>query len=243
MGKWWHRRLGLRGTRCHGFPAGAVCLLTAAALAAPPLTTLEYKVTGVQLRVAPAQLSVPKGIAGSVAVDVVAGGSSTDASARTFAQGAYVEAVLRGPSFPARRLVGMPNEALLLPPLNLVGDYRLDAIRLVDSTSGETRFDGTPSSVPVRVFDEVLISRVTSRPLSMDETQEKGIAIDESSFRAVEFEVGFVIEGRTVPVRFPVVAPSFRPKWMLPSFTYTGLTANRASGLSNHLRSCASTRR
>ena len=63
-----------------------------------------------------------------------------------------------------------------------------------------------PASVPVRVFDEVLISRVTSRPLTLEEIQEKGIAIDEQNFRAVEFEVGFVLDGKTIPVRFPVVS-------------------------------------
>jgi len=50
---------------------------------------------------------------------------------------------------------------------------------------------------------------VTSRPLSLDEIREKGIAIDETNFRAVEFEVGFVLDGKTIPVKFPVVAPKF----------------------------------
>ncbi len=55
----------------------------------------------------------------------------------------------------------------------------------------------------------MLVSRVTSRPLSSEEIQERGIVIDESSFSAIEFEVGFVIDGATVPVRFPVVSPTF----------------------------------
>ena len=33
--------------------------------------------------------------------------------------------------------------------------------------------------------------------------------IDDQNFRAVEFEVGFVLDGRTIPVRFPVVSPDF----------------------------------
>jgi hypothetical protein len=178
--------------------------------AAQPLVSLEYKITGTQLTVSPAALSVPKGIAGSVLVRAEAPDGSTSSATAALSDGAHVEAVLRGPSFPARRLVGPPNAPLMLPPLNLVGDYQLDNIRLVDSATGEVRMEGTPANVPVRVFDEVLVSRVTSRPLTLSEIQEKGIVIDENNFRAVEFEVAFVLDGKTIPVRFPVVAPQFR---------------------------------
>src|SRR2546426_129985 len=178
--------------------------------AAAPLTTLRYEIVGTQLKVSPAAVSIPKGVAGSVLVELALADGTSNASTAQFAEGAYIEATLRGPSFDARRLVGAPNAALLLPPLNLVGDYQLDNIRLVDSVTGETRMEGAPSSVPIRVFDEVLVSRVTSRPLTLDEIKEKGIVIDEKNFRAVEFEVGFVLEGKTIPVKFPVVAPAFR---------------------------------
>jgi len=170
-----------------------------------PLTTLEYRIYGVGLQVSPPALAVPKGIAGSIMVTITGG-----ESAELMGHGTYVEAFLRGPGLPEpRRLVGAVNQPLMLPPLNLVGDYQLDSIRLVDAGNGGTRMEGSPSIVPVRVFDEVLISRVTSRPLTYDEIQQKGILIDESNFRVVEFEVAFVLEGRTIPVSFPVVAPKF----------------------------------
>jgi hypothetical protein len=178
----------------------ALLLLVASAGAQPPLTAVEYKIAGAQLKVSPAVLSVPKGIAGSIGVELSAGAPVPE--------GAFIEATLRGPSFPARRLVGQVGQALLLPPLNLVGDYQLDNIRMADA-SGATLLEGTPSAVPVQVFDEILISRVTSRPLTLEEIQGRGIVIDEANFRAVEFEVGFVLDGKTIPVRFPVVAPSF----------------------------------
>ncbi len=178
--------------------------------AAEPLVTLEYRISGQRLEVTPAALAVPKGIPGSVFPVIQAGGSA-ELSAQ-LGEGAFVEAILRGPSFDARRLVGAANEPLFLPPLNLVGDYSLDNIRLIDSDTGETVLEGTPGSIPVRVFDEVLIARVTSRPLTSEEIKEKGIVIDENNFRAVEFEVGFVVDGQTVPVKFPVVTPAFYNK-------------------------------
>lgn len=158
---------------------------------------------------APAAVSVPKGVAGSVAVTLtgLSGAGADDVSA-PFAD-AVVEALLRGPSFPARRLVGRVNEPLLFPPLHLAGDYELNDIKLVDAVTGETLMEATPDRVPIRVFDEVLISRVTSRPLTLDEIQERGIVIDADNFKALEFEVGFVLDGARIPIKFPVVAPTF----------------------------------
>lgn len=176
---------------------------------APLPVTLDYRVLGAQLRPARTSLAIPKNVAGAIGVSVVAAdGSSSDAT-RAVAEGAIVEATLRGPSFPARRVVGLPGGDLELPPLPLVGDYSLDEIRLVDATTGAIRLEGTPKSVPIVVFDEVLVSRVTSRPLTLGEIQEKGIFLDEKNFRAVEFQVGFVVDGQTVQVRFPVVSPKF----------------------------------
>src|SRR6476660_9574867 len=114
---------------------------------AATLTTLEYKIFDTQLKVSPPSLSVPKGVPGSVQIDL---------TGTTGPENSYVEAILRGPSFPARRVVGQANAPLLLPPLPLVGDYELDGIRLVDST-GSTVLEGSPNSVPVHVFDDVLI--------------------------------------------------------------------------------------
>ena len=171
------------------------------ALAAGPLTTLEYKISGIELQITPTAISVPKGIAGSVLATFTGPTNSFD--------GAFIEGTLRGPAFPARRIVGQVNQPLLLPAIPLVGDYQLDNIRLVDGATGLTKMEASPSSVPVHVFDDVLVSRVTSRPLTLQEIQDRGIIIDDANFRAVEFEVGFVLDGKTIPVRFPVVAPTF----------------------------------
>lgn len=182
---------------------GAIFWLAwAGPVTAARLTTLEFHLVGAQLQASPAALSVPKGLPGSFLVQL-------SGEAQSLAVGAHVEALLRGPSFPARRIVGEINQPILLPPLPLVGDYRLDNVRLVDTANGQTRLEAAPSSIPVTVFDEVLISRVTSRPLTYEEIREKGIVIDEHNFRAVEFEVGFVLDGATIPVKFPVIAPKY----------------------------------
>ena len=186
--------------------------LATSALAAPvPLpVTVETRVLGVALRPARESVAIPKNVPGALVVDVVTAGEGAASDVtRSLAQGAIVEATLRGPSFPGRRVVGAPGGELEIPPLALVGEYSLDEIRLVDVATGAVRLEATLASVPIHVFDEVLVSRVTSRPLTLEEIQDEGIVIDASSFRAVEFEVGFVVDGETIPVRFPVVAPRF----------------------------------
>lgn len=192
-----------------GLVACAYWLASGLARAAESLTTLHYEILGTQLHVSPATVSVPKGVPGSILVQLMAGDGSTDNVESPFGGDAYVEAILRGPAFPARRLVGRPGEALMLPAISLVGDYQLDGIRLVDAATGETRLEGSPSSVPVHVFDQVLVSSVTSRPLTMQEITDRGIVIDANNFRAVEFEVAFALDGQTIRVKLPVVAPDF----------------------------------
>src|SRR5437870_983651 len=101
------------------------CELVGPARAATPLATLEYRIVGAQLEITPPALSVPKNVAGSILPAL------PEELLSSLSQGAHIEATLRGPSFPARRLVGAVNQPLLLPPLNLVGDYQLDNLRLV----------------------------------------------------------------------------------------------------------------
>src|SRR5688572_9466276 len=68
---------------------GMCAIPPCAAQTAPPLTTLDYRVTGQSLQITPAALAVPKNIAGSVATAVPG----------ELPEGSFVEAFLRGPSF------------------------------------------------------------------------------------------------------------------------------------------------
>lgn len=176
---------------------------------AAPIVSLDYRVVGTQLRASPTSISVPKNIAGSILVEFVRGdGTPAPELVRSFGEDARIEATLRGPSYPARQVVGEPGKPLLLPALRLPGTYQLDDITLV--RGGERLLSASPSSIPVHVLDEILVSRVTSRPLSLEEIREKGIVVDASNFRAVQFDVTLVLRGRSFLVHLPVVAPAAR---------------------------------
>lgn len=170
---------------------------------------MRHDVVGARLRVTPGELFIPKNIPGSLMVEITTADGRPHPDATAISRGKHIEAVLRGPAFPAYRLLGLPNEPLMLPPIALPGEYQIDDIRMVDTESGEVLSMGSPSRVTTQVFSEVLVSQVVSRPLTLDEIEERGIYVDASSFSVVEFEASFILFGRSFPVRLPVVTPKF----------------------------------
>lgn len=178
---------------------------------AQALLTLEHHVVGAHLEVSPTELYVPKDIPGSISVNIATAEGQARTELSRIGHGAHIEATLRGPNFPAFRLLGLPNEPLILPPIAVAGEYQIDDIRLVaPGSQGEVLMMGAPSHVPVHVFPEVLVSQVSSRPLTLDEIRDRGIVIDSDSFGAVEFQATFILDGKSFPVWFPVVAPKFK---------------------------------
>lgn len=199
-----------RTTRCLiallGFTRGVV---GPELVAAEPLASLRYEVVGSELRASPSSVAVPRNVPGSILVQFVRGdGLAGVQPVGEAGVDGRIEATLRGPAFPAQRVIGQPGEPLLLPPLRVAGDYQLDDLRLVRGSN--TVLQANPSSIPVHVFDEVLVSRVTSRPLSLEEIRDKGIALDEANFRVVEFDVTLVLRGKSFRVFMPVAAPKAR---------------------------------
>jgi len=190
--------------------AGFLAASSSPAAGAAPLITLQYHITSTSLQVTPTTLVVPKGIPGSVLVSVLSGGSTNTPAAVQLSTGAYVQAILKGPAFPQPYVVsGPPNQPLILPPINLVGSYELDNIQLVDAVTGAVRMEGSPASVPVQVFANVLVSQVTSTPLTLDQIQQLGIDIDQQDFSAIQFDISFTVNGETIPISLPVVSPRF----------------------------------
>ena len=177
-----------------------------------PLTSFEHHVVGARLHVTSGpELFVPKDIPGSFVAQIQTGdGTTRPELSAALSTGTHVEAVLRGPGFPSYRLLGLADEPIVLPALAVVGDYTIDSVRLVETATGRTLLMGSPSRVVVHVFPEVLVSSVTSRPLTLQEIQDRDIVIDDDSFTTLEFTATFVVEGRPYRVDFPVVAPKFR---------------------------------
>ncbi len=96
----------------------------------------------------------------------------------------------------------VPNQPFRIPRLRLQGEYRLDNIRLVQGD--DLLAYAEPRSAAVLVT-QVLITRVTSRALTLDEIRSYGIVVDDDSFQAFNFTFAFAVAGETVNYNLPVV--------------------------------------
>ncbi len=104
----------------------------------------------------------------------------------------------------------VPGAPLRIPRLRLEGEYLLENIRLLQG--GELLAYASPRSAVVRVT-QVLVTRVTSRPLTLDEIRAYGIVVDDDSFQAFNFTFGFAVEGDVLDYNVPVIwAPGRLPE-------------------------------
>ncbi len=96
---------------------------------------------------------------------------------------------------------GDQNAVLLpVPALPVAGHYLLEDIRLTDSM-GNLILQAEPSVTTINVVDRVLITGVSTRPLSLEEIQSRGILLDANSFTAFEFTVGFGTLSNSLPIK------------------------------------------
>ncbi|OGC00091.1 hypothetical protein A2V82_13030 [candidate division KSB1 bacterium RBG_16_48_16] len=125
--------------------------------------------------------------------------------------GSMVKAALAGPSFgnSSVTLTALPNQTMEIPKLGVPGDHYLYNIRLEDA-EGNIILSRDPAldMVVINVIDKLLVTQVTTRPLTLDEIKEKGIVIDETNFTAMNFTVGLTIGSRQVVIDMPVLIPN-----------------------------------
>lgn len=129
----------------------------------------------------------------------------------TLPAGTMVRASLSGPSFTEAdaQLTAIPGGMFELPTLSIPGEYRLTDIRLVAA-------DGSILSsrslildiVSITVIDELLVTSVSSRPLTADEINERGISIDEDNFTTLSFAIGMLVASEPVEIEVPIAFPT-----------------------------------
>lgn len=164
-------------------------------VAAQDLGTAQLFIAGTRLTVEPARQTVPYDTPTVVRTRL----QGYDTSRGTLPPSFKVVADFTGPEVDGvLRLETTPNEPFRIPRLSLKGDYRLDNIRLVD---GETLLAfAEPRSSEILVT-QILVTRVTSRPLTTEEIRARGIVLDEENFRPFDFTFGFAVApGQVVEV-------------------------------------------
>lgn len=118
----------------------------------------------------------------------------------------YTPAVHDDPSDPDDQLPVHPGELdpliLPLPGLPTSGDYTLANLRI--TAPGRPDFDVTPNRVTVKVIEQVLVTSVKTRALTLDEIRAKGIVLDSDDYYAFEFTLGLMFESKPINFTFPV---------------------------------------
>ena len=201
--------------------AGATGLALGWLVWAPPaeaqfrkIGEMELRLSGLSATVENAEPVVPKNTPGGIRILVRTGGvdlSIADLS-RFLGHDFSVQGELSGPglSQPLALPALQPGEELpadplilLTPPISIAGNYRLSNLRIV--AGGRTVLDVDPSSVPLKVIDQILVTQVTTRALTLDEIRGKGIVLDSDDYLGFEFTMGFKLDSKAIDLKFPVV--------------------------------------
>lgn len=173
-----------------------------------PLTSFDLSIVGFNVMADPAYQAVPKGIASRVNAGLNAGDYDVAAIIAQLPQGYTVRAELSGPAFQTPlQLVTLPGKPFDLPSLPVVGRYTLSNIRLCDA-GGTAIMGAVPQAVAVESIPDPLITQVTTRQLTVQELQERGVTFDKSNFTAYEFTAGIATTSGQVPITLPVIIPT-----------------------------------
>ncbi len=127
-------------------------------------------------------------------------------------EGMLIRAKLSGPGLDSQdgsELSSAPNEMMALPDLVIPGEYFISNVRLEDK-DGNIILRRDPASAPIviTVIDKLLVSQVTSRPLTLEEIEEKGIVIDEDNFTAMNFSFNMTLGSEEMAIDLPMVIPN-----------------------------------
>jgi hypothetical protein len=208
------RHGGRRVIRCLCILGVALWSVNAVASRLPQIGSFDISVLGLAATVEPLEPTVPKNIASGVRVVVKSGDRTLTAEEVAAHVGGpfEVHGELSGPGLD--RAITLPERGpsdpppvdpllLPIPPLTVSGDYPLSNIRIV--RNGRSVLDVSPANVTVNVIDQVLVTSVTTRPLTLDEIREKGIVLDSDDYLGFEFTIGLATNSQTVAFTMPVV--------------------------------------
>ncbi|HEY5599058.1 MAG TPA: hypothetical protein VIK48_00090, partial [Candidatus Manganitrophaceae bacterium] len=171
------------------------------------LTDLKFYVVGMEIKPNPSKQAVPKELTTTVNTEVIlpAGEVSFAEIQPLLPKDLVVKAELRGPAYSRPiTLTTLPNTPFSIPTLPIVGIYTLENIRM---ESGGQWIAASPNVVSIESFEKVLVTQVTTRPLTVEEIQQRGVLIDTSSFNVISFNTAIAVQSGEVKIEFPVLIP------------------------------------
>ncbi|RLA51345.1 MAG: hypothetical protein DRR42_10630, partial [Gammaproteobacteria bacterium] len=127
-----------------------------------------------------------------------------------FSPGALLKAEIRGPAY-GQEVVTVstrPNQPFEFQPFRAPGEYTISNVRLEDDDGNIIlERDATLPPVTITVIDQIIVSQVVTRPLTLDEINNLGIVIDEDNFQILNFAFALTLESDPVAIDLPVMVP------------------------------------
>jgi hypothetical protein len=172
--------------------------------------SLDLSIGGLQATVTPSQPVIPKNIASGVQVVVSQNGQTlAPATIAQYLGGAFqIVGELSGPGL--TQTIDVPqsppsaNSLIInLPAMTTGGDYTLSNLRFL--VNGQSVLDVSPSTVTVKVIEQVLVTSVQTQPLTLDQIQAMGVVLGSSDYTGFQFTVGLQLSSQVVNISFPVV--------------------------------------
>lgn len=171
-----------------------VLLLSAIAVYAddPILISGQITVFGSRITVSPPFIETPSGI--PIFINTTGNGIN-----------GVLKGELRGPSIPGSlTFETVPGQPFQLPGLTTQGNYTFEDIRLMNGDQVVAM--ATPDHVEIHVI-EILITSLSSRPLTLEEIRALGIVINENDFSAVSFNIALTFNSQQIQIAFPMLMP------------------------------------
>ncbi len=195
--------LSLTRSRTFGSALGTPALRPGA------LATAELHLAGLAFQAPQARIDVPQDAPFRIPVTAWLGGQRLAGAALAgwVPATARLEATLSGPGLSAQRLDGSLDGGLLVQGLPQEGDYLVSDLRVVDGA--RTLYEATPRVVQVRCLGQVIISSVTSTPLTMDEIRDAGIQLEPGNYEGRRFTMALTIGSNAVQLTVPVAIPKY----------------------------------
>ena len=191
--------------------AQLMCVVDVARAQAPlrKIGEMELSLLGLNAAPDPVNPAVPKSTPTALRIAVRAGGGGLAVAdvARFLGPDFEIRGELAGPGLASTVSLTQPapGSSLLLPlpALTTAGTYTISNLRIL--AGGRTALDVAPSRVELTVLEQILITSVVTRPLTLQEIKDKGIVLEKDDVIGFDFTLALKLESTPIQVSFPVV--------------------------------------
>lgn len=189
---------------CLSAPARA-----AAALRSGALATWEMQLVGLSMQLPSTPIQLPQGSPFRIPVTFQLGGRSATSAELQNMLPAEAELIgtFSGPGLPATTVKGSIATGLSMPAMPQEGSYTVSSVRLM--AGDRILLEAKPLVMTISSLGEILISSVTSTPMTGEEIRDAGLQLGAGSYEARRFTMALSIGSRQINLSLPVATPLY----------------------------------